>query len=70
MIKPPVVWHLDTDEINDFSYNPQDRLTRIKAKMIAFQADDSKMSLKKLLQDVDDICKESNDPGTPEETKS
>jgi len=65
MPNPPIVWHLDTDGINDFSYNPPDRLTRIKEKMKAFQEQDGQ-NLGKLLREIEAICKESNSP-SPEE---
>jgi len=58
MPKPPIVWHLDTDHIANFSYNPEDRLTRIKALMIAFEA--GELPLKKFLKAVEDICEETN----------
>jgi len=56
--KAPIVWHLDTDSIEDFRYNPDDRLTRIKKLMIAFQADDSTIKLKDVLKDIQKICEE------------
>lgn len=60
MPKPPIVWHLDTDGIKPFRYNPNDRLTRIKEVMEAFQAEDSKVSLKQILKQIADICDETN----------
>jgi hypothetical protein len=60
MYKPPIVWHLDADSITDFSYNPEDRLTRIKKLMKDFQTDDSKMSLKVFQATIVAICEEGN----------
>ena len=58
-IKPPVVWHLDTGDIEDKS-NPKkpDRLTRIKNEMIEFQ--EGRKDLQKTLTSIDDICKEGS----------
>ena len=64
MPNPPVVWHLDTEGIQNFRYNPNDRLTRIKELMEAFQADDSKISLKQVLRQIEDICNEGNSEET------
>lgn len=56
MPKPPVVWHLDSDEIDDFHYNPPDRLTRIKQVMKAFEESDG-CNLQAALDEINAICK-------------
>ena len=58
-IKPPVVWHLDTDQIDDKS-NPKkpDRLTRIRYEMIEFQ--EGRKDLQKTLTSIQSICEEGN----------
>jgi hypothetical protein len=66
-IKPPVVWHLDSSQIQPKTNSPKDRLTRIKEKMEAFEAPDSKVSLKSILRDIEDICNETDPPEGSEE---
>ena len=65
--KPPIVWHLDTDDINRVSNSPDDRLTQIRDLMIAFEAEqedpnlDKKKPLKKLLEDIYAICQQTTE---------
>ncbi len=67
MPNPPIVWHLDTEGIQPFRYNPNDRLTRIKEIMEAFQAEDSKISLRQVLRQIEEICNETNTTDPPDE---
>ena len=54
--KPPIVWHLDTNDIKDYYYNPADRLTRIRDKMIEFEA--GRKQLDEILREIKEICDE------------
>ena len=53
-IKPPIVWHLDTEGIEDKKNSPQDRLTKIKYAMIEFQ--EGRKPLQETLEDIAKIC--------------
>jgi len=56
-IKPPVVWHLDTDQITPRYNSPvPDRLTQIRLAWEEFEASD-KPDLQKTLHDIELICK-------------
>jgi hypothetical protein len=57
-IKPPIVWHLDTDEIEDQTNSPPDRLTAIKNAMIEFQ--EGKRGLQETLLAIENVCNPSS----------
>jgi len=68
--KPPIVWHLDTEDIEDFYHNPADRLTRIRDLMRAYQEPDSKIDLHTTLLEIRKICQEKRPPTDPEDSQS
>jgi hypothetical protein len=62
--KPPIVWHLDTEDIEDYYHNPADRLTRIRDAMREYQDPDSRKPLDDILTEIRAICKEKRPPDT------
>ncbi len=62
MPNPPIVWHLDTEKIKDFSYNPEDRLTLIRRLMQCFEDEASTATLKETLQAIEEVCENKFTP--------
>jgi len=60
--KPPVVWHLDTEGIHDFRYNPMDRLTMIKRIVQCAQHETSEMNVEKAIRAIERVCENNLTP--------
>jgi len=58
--RPPIVWHLDADQIDDVTNSPPDRLTCIKRIMLDFEQNKGK-NLDETLKAIKKVCK-TRDP--------
>ena len=66
--RPPIVWHLDSDQIEEVANSPPDRLTCIKRIMEEFETKKGK-NLDETLKAIKRVCKTrtiSVDPCPPD----
>ena len=67
--RPPIVWHLDADQIEPVENSPPDRLTCIRKIMLEYE-EQRGQDLDKTLKDIRRVCKSKDitvDPCPPRE---